>query len=207
MISASCPPVRQLSSSASRVPAESCNSKTGSASTPEKKAESDGPIARTITFFGCVPVIMNPPMRTLLPVSTRRRVEMLPKTLPGAGVPLGVGDGVTEGVVVGVTEGVTLALTVAVGLCDGVPTTVAVGVAVAVTVGVAVGLDVAVAVGVPLGDGLAVGPSALIMNPVSFTNVAYPGPISGSPAAAPATRTKARSAVYVPAGRVPAGTY
>ena len=33
-------------------------------------------MARTITFFGCVPVTMNPPMSTLSPVSTRKRVEM-----------------------------------------------------------------------------------------------------------------------------------
>ena len=38
-------------------------------------------MARTITFFGCVPVTMNPPMSTLSPVSTRRRVEMLARTV------------------------------------------------------------------------------------------------------------------------------
>ena len=43
-------------------------------------------MARAITLFGCVPVIMNPPIRTLLPVSTRKRVEMFPKVL-GIGVP------------------------------------------------------------------------------------------------------------------------
>ncbi len=41
----------------------------------------EGPIARTITFFGCVPVTMNPPMSTLSPPSTRRRVEILPRWL------------------------------------------------------------------------------------------------------------------------------
>src|SRR5207237_6090272 len=129
------PPVRQLSSIASKVPAESCNSKTGSASTPEKKAESDGPIARTITFFGWAPVIMNPPMRTLLPVSTRRRVEILPKTLED-GVPLAVG--VADGVAEGVTVGVTVGLTVVVAVGEGVAPIVAVGVVVAVAVGLAV---------------------------------------------------------------------
>ncbi len=44
-----------------------------------------------MTFFGCVPVIMNPPIRTLSPVSTRKRVEMLARVV---GVAVGVGVGV-----------------------------------------------------------------------------------------------------------------
>ncbi len=57
----------------------------GSASAPANRQASDGPIARTITFFGCVPVIMNPPIRTLSPVSTRKRVEMFAKVVAGGG--------------------------------------------------------------------------------------------------------------------------
>ena len=53
-----------------------------------RPAASEGPIARTITFFGCGPVTMNPPMSTLSPVSTRRRVEMLRGLVAGgAAVP------------------------------------------------------------------------------------------------------------------------
>ena len=47
------------------LPDESCNSKTGSViafATPE--AMSDGPMARKISFFGCAPRIMKPPIRT-----------------------------------------------------------------------------------------------------------------------------------------------
>ena len=64
----------QLSLLVIRLPALSCNSSVGFASTPSSGNE--GPIARTITFFACDPVIMNPPIRTLSPVSTRKRVEM-----------------------------------------------------------------------------------------------------------------------------------
>ena len=71
---------------------------------------SDGPMARTIIFLGCVPVIMNPPIRTLSAVSTRKRVEMFPNVLGGGlgvGVALGVGVGVglAGGVGVGVDGG------------------------------------------------------------------------------------------------------
>ena len=61
-------------------------------------------MARTITFFGWVPVMMNPPIRTLSPVSTRKRVEILPRVVgvePGLGVAVGVNVGVTVGVTVG----------------------------------------------------------------------------------------------------------
>src|SRR4051812_40960046 len=56
-----------------------CNSSVGLASL--SASGSEVPIPRTITFFGCVPGIMKPPMRTLSPVttlaniSTRLRVE------------------------------------------------------------------------------------------------------------------------------------
>ena len=49
-------------------------------------------MARTMTLFGWVPVTMNPPMSTLSPVSTRRRVEIFPRAVdPGGGVGVGVG--------------------------------------------------------------------------------------------------------------------
>ncbi len=35
------------------------------------------------TFFGTAPVMMNPPMSTLSPVCTGRRVEMLRKSVAG----------------------------------------------------------------------------------------------------------------------------
>ena len=54
-------------------------------------------MARTMTFFGCVPVMMNPPIRTLSPVSTRKRVEMFPK-VPGEAVGVGAAVGVGVGV-------------------------------------------------------------------------------------------------------------
>ena len=123
----------------------------GLASTPEKNDEREGPIARTIIFFGCVPVTMNPPIRTLSAVSTRRRVEMLPNTVT-LGVPVGVALGVA------VAVGVALTLAVGVGVGEGV------GAIVAVAVDVAVGVDVGVADGV--------GPIALTMKLVAFTNVA-----------------------------------
>ena len=131
-----------------RAPEESRSSRVGSARTPVRG--SDGPIARTITFFDCVPVIMNPPIKTLSPVATRKRVEIFPKA-PAVGV--GVGMGVPVAVAVGVAVTVEVAVGVAVGSTVGVA--VAVGVTVADTVGVAVavavGVAVAVAVGVAVG--------------------------------------------------------
>src|SRR5437773_2430342 len=106
-------------------------------------------MARRITFFGWVPVIMNPPMRTLSPVSTRRRVEIFPRMLAD-GVPVGVALGVV------VAEGVAVGLGVVVGVGEGV----------GAIVGVAVGVAVA------LGEGVGVGPIALMVKPVSFTKVA-----------------------------------
>ena len=66
--------------------------------------------------------MMKPPIRTLSPVSTRRRVEIFPKT-PVAGVTVDVAVGVAAAVAVGVT------VAVAVGVAEG--TTVAVGVGIA----------------------------------------------------------------------------
>src|SRR4051812_44402632 len=92
-----------------------------------------------ITFFGCVPVTMKPPIRALSPVSTRKRVEILPSAVFG----VAVGDAV--GFAVGVAVGFAVAVAVAVALG------VAVAVAVAVAVGVAVAVAVAVGVGVGVG--------------------------------------------------------
>src|SRR6202163_1688395 len=88
-----------------RPPKESRNSRTGSASAPAKKEETEGPLARTMTLLGWVPVMINPPMRALSPVSTRRRVEMLPSTVA---VQEGVGVEVKAGVAVGAGVGVPL---------------------------------------------------------------------------------------------------
>ena len=53
MISASCPPMRQSSFDLINPPVPSRSSRVGLASLPA--SVSDGPMARTITFFGCVP--------------------------------------------------------------------------------------------------------------------------------------------------------
>ena len=60
---------------------------------------------RMTTFFTSLPVMMNPPMSTLSPVSTRRRVATLRSCAGvGVGVALGVGAGVAVGVVLGVGD-------------------------------------------------------------------------------------------------------
>ena len=100
-------------------------------------------MARRITRFGAVPVIIKPPMPTRSAVWTRMRVERL--TVCAAGVALGVGVGVWVGVAVGVGSGV------AVGGGVGVPPTVAVGVAVAVAVGVGDGVPLGLAVALGVG--------------------------------------------------------
>ncbi len=74
--------LRQLSFVAMEPPGPT-NSRFGSASLPATGRE--GPMARTMTRFGWVPVTMKPPIKTLSPVSTRRRVEMLPR-VAGVGV-------------------------------------------------------------------------------------------------------------------------
>ena len=59
----------------------------------------EGPMARRMTFLGWVPVMIKPPMSTLSPVCTDRRVEMLPSRV-GIGVGVGVGVGVGPAVTV-----------------------------------------------------------------------------------------------------------
>src|ERR1700694_5798965 len=93
---------------------------TGSASAPGTGSEV--PIPRTITVFGCVPVMINPPIIALSPVPTRRRVEIF-ASVAGLSVVVGVdvGVGVCVGVAVGVGfGGVAVAVAVAVGVGDGV---------------------------------------------------------------------------------------
>ena len=72
-------------------------------------------MARTIIFFGCVPVTMKPPISTLSPVSTRKRVEMFPR-IAGEALGVGVGVGVAEGVGVSVGVGVGVAVGKGVGV-------------------------------------------------------------------------------------------
>src|SRR5204862_1556958 len=86
-------------------------------------------MTRTIIFFGCVPVTMKPPISTLSPVSTRKRVEMFPRIAGEAlGVAVGEDVGVSVGVPVGVTGGVSVE--VAVGVAGGVGDAVELGVGV-----------------------------------------------------------------------------
>ena len=67
----------QLSSNAIVAPLASCSSKVGSCNAPgTPNAVSEGPIARRITLFGSVPLMIKPPMPTLSAVCTSRRVEM-----------------------------------------------------------------------------------------------------------------------------------
>src|SRR5437899_9118859 len=92
-----CWSVFQLSLVTTVLPA--CNSRTGSANRPGKGAPllvRDGPIARTITFLGSVPVMMNPPIRTLSLVRTRARVEIF-CNCAGAVGGVGVGVGAVQG--------------------------------------------------------------------------------------------------------------
>src|SRR4051812_50148601 len=90
--------VPQSSLASTNCPPLSRNSRTGSARTPANAR--DGPIARTMTFFGCVPVMMKPAIKTLFPVPTLTREEILPNC-PGCGVAVGVGLGGADGVAVG----------------------------------------------------------------------------------------------------------
>ena len=82
-------------------PVESCNSRTGSASAPATpKSVKDGPIARMTTNLGSVPLMMKPPIPTLVPVSTSTRVERLRALFGGVGVEwltLGLGLGAQVG--------------------------------------------------------------------------------------------------------------
>ena len=72
----------------------------------------DGPIPRTINLLGALPVMMNPPMMTLFPVSTLPRVERLS---PEGGGTVGVGVGVAVAVAVPIGVEVAVAVGVAVG--------------------------------------------------------------------------------------------
>src|SRR3954463_8623629 len=73
-------------------------------------AANDGPIPRMITGLEAFPVMINPAIITLSPVSTRNRVEMFNACAAGVTVGVGVGDavGVADGVAVGVALGVAL---------------------------------------------------------------------------------------------------
>src|SRR5205809_621186 len=98
-------------------PDELRSSSVGLASLPGMV--SDGPMARMITFFGCVPVTMKPPIKVLSPVSTFSRVEILARTV--LGVPFGVAVGVAFGVAVGVGLGVAVAVGLGVGVGKALP--------------------------------------------------------------------------------------
>src|SRR3954451_13444143 len=81
------------------VPLLARSSRVGSARTSVMpNAESEGPRPRTAMLLVAVPLMINPAIRTLLPVATRIRVEIF-KAWGDAGV--GVGVGVGLGVVVG----------------------------------------------------------------------------------------------------------
>src|SRR2546429_9895694 len=67
---------------------------------------------RNTTGLFALPVMMKPPIITLSPMSTRKRVEMFNAW---AGVGVGVGVGVAVGVVVGVAVGVAVGVGVGVG--------------------------------------------------------------------------------------------
>src|SRR6476469_2645077 len=116
-----------------RAPEGSCSSRSGSDYLFGKG--NDGPRARITTFLSCVPVTMNPPIRTSSPPPTRSREERLPRTVAGLAVGVEVAVAVLVGVGVSVAGGVD----------------VLVGVGVAVAAAVAVGVDVAVAVAVAVG--------------------------------------------------------
>src|SRR5664279_5544384 len=133
-----------------------CSSSTGSARTSAGSIPARvnvGPIARSSTCFGPLPVMMNPPMPyRALSENTFKRVERL-TALPG-GIAPGVGVGDSAAVALGVAVGAMLALGVAVG------TIVALGVAVGamLALGVAVGAIVALALAVAVGVGVGVDP-------------------------------------------------
>ena len=94
MISASCVSFQLLFVTTTLV--GSCSSRIGSARAPATggfAVDREGPMARKRIFFGWVPVTIKPPMRTLSPVRTLRRVEMLSEASSG-GVGVGVGVGV-----------------------------------------------------------------------------------------------------------------
>src|SRR5437588_12663199 len=89
----------QLSFASRSAPEPSRNSRVGSASFPARV--NDGPIARTMTFLFWLPVTIKPAIKTLSPVPTGNRVEMLASTVSVPGVAVGVAVGVGGGVGVG----------------------------------------------------------------------------------------------------------
>src|SRR5947209_511881 len=93
----------QLSFVSRSAPEASCSSRMGLASLPA--SANDGPIARTMTFLFWFPVTIKPAIKTLSPVPTGKRVEMLASTVGGAGVGVAVAVAVVVGVGVGVVTG------------------------------------------------------------------------------------------------------
>src|SRR5436305_15119152 len=89
------------------------------------EAVSDGPIPRNTTGLFAFPVMMKPPIMTLSPRSTRRRVEMF-KAWAGVGVGVGVGVALGAGGAVGGAGGVGVGVAGGVGGGGSVSTTVTV---------------------------------------------------------------------------------
>ena len=74
MISASCVSL-QLSLVRCKKPAGPCSSRTDQQAHSELNFTNDGPMPRSKRCRGPLPVTMNPPMPTSLPVPTNKRVE------------------------------------------------------------------------------------------------------------------------------------
>src|SRR5205085_1922772 len=106
---------RQLSFSRMSEPSEARNCRTGSRRAAGRLFWREGPIARTITFFGMLPVTMNPPIMALSPFSMRPRVAMLSGRDGGAAVGVAVGVGAIVAVAVAVGLGVTAGVGLGVG--------------------------------------------------------------------------------------------
>src|ERR1044072_1420825 len=90
----------QLSFALRTPPLAPRNSSTGSFKTSVSPAcWSEGPRARMTTFFGALPVIINPPIIMLSPLCTRMRVEMLSACAfrCGRGLADGLGEGLADG--------------------------------------------------------------------------------------------------------------
>src|SRR5262245_684138 len=84
-----------------------CSSRVGSDNASGiPNCPSDGPIPRTATFLGSVPVRIKPPITTLLSVSTSTRVEIFKARAGGEAVALAVAVGVGLDVAVAVAVGV-----------------------------------------------------------------------------------------------------
>src|SRR5437762_1125655 len=91
---------RQLSSMIVTNPFGPCNSRIGLAS--ELGTPDEGPIPRRSTCFGALPVMMNPPIPTLSPVKTCKRVERLSGCAGGDELAVEVGVGLLAAVAVAV---------------------------------------------------------------------------------------------------------